>query len=366
MSDNSVLSGNIGEWSELYVFFKLLAEKKLYAANAELEKIEDTYYPVIKILNKDPLGEYEYHTNSVIKIIDSKGTLIDSIPIQKFKDNALILLNKLKSKPAQASFKITALSSFLSKIKISKIKAKSSEKRDITIVVHDMFTGINPKLGFSVKSQIGGDSTLFNASQQTNFVYEITCNKPLTELEIDSINHISSRGKIKDRINSLFKHGCILKFQKIDSSQLTNNLIIVDSALPQMLSEMLIGYYSGKENSVVALTKILIKKNPLKFDLSTKQPFYEYKIKNLLTDIALGMTPKTPWNGIYDANGGYIIVKENGEVLCYHIYNRNEFQEYLFRNTKFETPSSGRNKFGEIYKKDNKLYIKLNLQIRFL
>ena len=366
MSDNSVLSGNIGEWSELYVFFKLLAEKKLYAANAELKKIEDIYYPVIKILNKDPLGEYEYHTNSVIKIIDSKGTLIDSIPIQKFKENALILLNKLKSKPAQRSFEITALSSFLSKIKISKIKAKSSEKRDITIVVHDMFTGFNPKLGFSVKSQIGGDSTLFNASQQTNFVYEITCNKPLTELEIDSINNISSKGKIKDRINSLFNHGCILKFQKIDSSQLTNNLIIVDSALPQMLSEMLIDYYLGKENSVVALTKILIEKNPLKFDLSTEQPFYEYKIKNLLTDIALGMTPKTPWNGIYDANGGYIVVKENGEVLCYHIYNRNEFQEYLFRNTKFETPSSGRNKFGKIYKKDNKLYIKLNLQIRFL
>jgi hypothetical protein len=78
------------------------------------------------------------------------------------------------------------------------------------------------------------------------------------------------------------------------------------------------------------------------------------------------MTPAQPWTGDFQATGGYIIVKEDGEILCYHIYNHNEFQEYLFRNTRFETPSTGRYEFGTIYTENGKNYIKLNLQVRFV
>ena len=84
-----------------------------------------------------------------------------------------------------------------------------------------------------------------------------------------------------------------------------------------------------------------------------------------MTDAALGMTSFKVWNGIYHATGGYLIVKGNGDVLCYHIYNRNQFENYLFANTKLETPSSGKHKFGEIYENDGLFYFKLNLQVRF-
>ena len=61
----------------------------------------------------------------------------------------------------------------------------------------------------------------------------------------------------------------------------------------------------------------------------------------------------------------YLIIKENGDVLCYHIYNRNEFENYLFNNTKLDTASSSRHQFGTIYTESGELYFKLNLQIRF-
>jgi type II restriction enzyme len=77
------------------------------------------------------------------------------------------------------------------------------------------------------------------------------------------------------------------------------------------------------------------------------------------------MMPTSVWSGIYDATGGYLIVKEDGDVLCYHIYNRNAFEDYLYKNTKFETASSTRHDFGKIYENADKLYFKLNLQIRF-
>lgn len=40
----------------------------------------------------------------------------------------------------------------------------------------------------------------------------------------------------------------------------------------------------------------------------------------------LGMMPSKVWTGELDATGGYLVVKDNGEILCYHIYNRNEFE----------------------------------------
>ena len=86
----------------------------------------------------------------------------------------------------------------------------------------------------------------------------------------------------------------------------------------------------------------------------------------MLTECALGMLPSKPWDGTADATGGYIIVREDGEVLCYHLFNRNEFENYLLLNTKFETASTSRHQFGSIYKENGKYYLKLNLQIRFI
>lgn len=42
-------SGNKGEWSELYVLFKLLADKELSAGDADLNKIQSLIYPIMII-----------------------------------------------------------------------------------------------------------------------------------------------------------------------------------------------------------------------------------------------------------------------------------------------------------------------------
>lgn len=53
------------------------------------------------------------------------------------------------------------------------LKASSTAKTDITIVVHDQRTNQQPTLGFSIKSQLGSPSTLLNAGKTTNFIYKI-------------------------------------------------------------------------------------------------------------------------------------------------------------------------------------------------
>lgn len=43
------LKGNKGEWSELYAFFKLLADGRLYCGDGHLNRYDDRYYPILEI-----------------------------------------------------------------------------------------------------------------------------------------------------------------------------------------------------------------------------------------------------------------------------------------------------------------------------
>lgn len=226
------------------------------------------------------------------------------------------------------------------------------------------FKQTNPELGFSIKSQLGGASTLLNAGKTTNFIYEIN-NLNLSQNQISEINEIDTRSKIKDRIGKVIELGGNLQFDKTESSVFGNNLILIDSALPKIIAESLLLFFSSNYSTIPELASQMSEKNPLGYNLEANHPFYSYKIKRFLTDIALGMMPSKVWTGELDATGGYLVVKENGEVLCYHIYNRNEFEDYLFTNTKLETASSTRHEFGEIFEENGQYYFKLNLQIRF-
>ena len=62
-----MLSGNVGEWSEIYTLLKLLGEGKVYAGDQNLEKIKDIVYPIIMIIRQEKDGVYDY----LEKIIDS-------------------------------------------------------------------------------------------------------------------------------------------------------------------------------------------------------------------------------------------------------------------------------------------------------
>lgn len=122
--------------------------------------------------------------NVIIKVIsESTGAEIATISISDFNDNAELLLNSIKVvKTKDGAFEIPALEGFISKLKCNTSKAKSSDKAYIILVVHDSQIGSEPKLCFSIKSQLGSPSTFFNASGTTNFIYGLS-GHTLTESE---------------------------------------------------------------------------------------------------------------------------------------------------------------------------------------
>ena len=367
-----MITGNKGDWSEIYALFKLLSDKILVPGDDEIQRIPDIFYPIIRILRSETSGDFEYSIEDDIVLISGNEEEI-RMPIEIFKEKALYLLNYIKSikSKSDGSFSVPVIEDFMRSINCISLKANSSVKTDITIVIHDQRTNQQPTLGFSVKSQLGSASTLFNAVLSSNFIYEVS----ETVLSDDEMNEVNSlfikRGKkllrdVKGRTKLILQKGANLSFIKVEKPVFSNNLMLIDSLLPEILSEIVVSYYSGKSSLLSELVNNIERINPLRFDITNNHEFYRYKIKRFLTDTALGMLPSKVWNGKYDATGGYLVVKEDGNILCYHLYNRNEFENYLINNTKLETPSSSRHGFGELHKENNKMVFKLNLQIRFI
>ena len=356
-----MIYGNKGEWSEIYALFMLLGDKQLFAGDADLNKVEELFYPIIKIIRNESGGNFEYALNDDLVII-SGGEEELRIPVSTFIDQSVILLAKIKE--STGAFSIPEIEEFMTAVNCHTLKAKSTSKTDIRIVIHDQRINQTAELGFSIKSQLGGEATLLNAGKTTNFIYKLDDFDPTAE-EISEINEIDTRSKIKDRIAAINGKGGNLTFTTLEQNIFKNNLVLIDSLLPNILAEIIKTFFTSNLSTTEDLTANINQINPLNYDTQFAHTFYDYKIKRFLTDVALGMTPSKVWTGIYDATGGYLIVKENGDVLCYHIYNRNQFEDYLFANTKLDTASSSRHEFGKIYAENGQLFFKLNLQIRF-
>lgn len=233
-------------------------------------------------------------------------------------------------------------------------------KTDITMQIHDPRTGHMPTSGFSIKSELGHAPTLLNASGATNFVYEV---EGLDSEDVDKINAIDTRTKIIDRIKAIKSKCADFSFIEVANETFASNLEVVDSKLAELLSYALLYYYSDEVSTCVQAVEKLIENNPM----SVRNPasYYATKFKKFLTSTALGMVPAKPWDGKDEAAGGYILVTTSGDVLAYHIYNRDSFEEYLLRNTKFERASTKRHGFAKLYSENGKTYINLNMQIRF-
>jgi type II restriction enzyme len=244
---------------------------------------------------------------------------------------------------------------FVNNLNANSITAPSTSD-DVKIIIQDS--------SFSIKSQLGSASTLLNAGNTTNILYRLS-GKNLTDDDIANINGIENH---LPRMKALFDMGCKLEYVDTPHDTFRDNLQFLDTSMPRFIAECLVADCEESSTSKVSdVVAVVAKRNPLHYMGKNVETFYEHKMKVLLVDVALGMTPSKQWLGKYDANGGYLVVRKDGEVVCYHFYNRNDIEDYLYYNTRFERASRSRYGFGSLYRGDDgQVYIKLNLQIRFL
>lgn len=360
-----MLKGNKGEWSEIYVLLRLLANGKIYAADSDLNRLEDVYFPIIKVIREEQKGEIkEYSTGDVI-VIHINGVKVKEVPALEFENEADILLHDINSKSAKGAFSVENTQNFMDKILCYKLSAPATDKTDITIKIVDINTGYSPVVGFSIKSELGAAPTLLNAGKTTNFIYEVIHSNPSLLRETNAIYKVSG-GKnhtdVKGRITKIINEQGELHYCKMNNATFQDNLVLIDSNMDRIIAETLLYFYKDGITNCDEMVCKLEQENPMKYGNVNA---YRYKFKKFLTAVALGMKPATVWDGVDEATGGYIVVTKEGNVLAYHIYNRNYFEEYLLKNTKYETASTTRHEFGEVYNDQGRDFIALNLQVRF-
>lgn len=245
----------------------------------------------------------------------------------------------------------------------TKFRVKSSNLKDILINLQVPHTSVSTNLRYRIKSSLRSLSILFGSKQSTSFIYEI--NSP-AGYNPETVNELNGRFKFKSRFKMLEKNGCELVFHDLESEIFRKNLQMVDSYLPKLLGAALYYYYSGKSKSeIISVLEVLKKFNPLDFDFLDTHPIYEYKLRKCLTAMVLGMTSDTLWDGNYSAYGYCLTITKDGEKIIDHLYNEDEFQDFLLHHSKLDVPDSGRHEFGKVFKKDDRFFIRLNLQIRY-
>ena len=368
---------NKGEWAEFYVMLKLLGDGRLYTANKLLQKNYQNYLDVLKVIRQEcETSVIEYiidELKSVVEIrVQDSNEVLAVISTDEFKENASKLFDGIKdakgsSIPAPDSVCNFAKVIYVSRPKAPAVKALKKQfggKNDIFIEVRDGQTSIVSIMGFSIKSKFGMNPTLFNAGSSSQFLYKLSnCNDELMN-EFNDISVNGGRGWAKCK-SFISDHDISLEFSKTQNPIYNDNLFLIRESMSKIMAwcvkDRLIDAANGYE--VKETVERMVAKNPL--NVPNPDVYYEKAIKDFLMAGFTGMTAGKLWDGREQVNGGYIVVLDDGDVVCYHSNDRESFRDYLYKNTHFEYVSADKYVWSRIMKIENEYYLPLNVSVRF-
>lgn len=402
---------NRGEWTEAYVFMRLLGDGRIYGASSELTKDDATYIDIINIIRDEPdkMLIFERFVDANIAYIKASknGESIKVVTAPEFSEYAQVLYDSIKTLTANRITCVAEVQDYLESLGIDSPKAHLSDsakekygaKTDVIITSEDSLDHSKTTEGFSVKSHIGSPATLFNCSQTSGFTFKIVgCD----EKGMHEIN-------VKDTflsIMKLIKEKFSLEYVGCRNEAFEQNIAIVDSRMEEVLSAAVLAqasYYGACGSNVKDVCNKVVELNPI--NVKNPQLFYPAKFKDFLFVSFAGMTASSLWNGRKRLTGGYIDVSSNGEMLYYRAMPDDIFGNYLFENTYFDRPDRGmckdlavamanayiagrvlteseentylykngvsgakkskKGNFGYVYEKQGQYFIDLNFQIRF-
>ena len=369
---------NKGEWAEFYVMLKLLGEGKLYTADKLLQKNYKNYLDILKVIRQEletQILEYVIDRESGYVTIGNKedGKIFATVPMKEFEENAHKLFDGIKDEKGISISAPESVCDFAKVIYVEKPKAPAVKalkkefggKNDIIIEVRDGQTSIVSVMGFSIKSKFGSNPTLFNAGSSSQYVYKLTgCDDDLM-MEFNEITDDKGNRGWSKCAEYLHSHGISAEYSHVKNPAYASNLFLVresmDKIMAWCLKDRLLGM--NKNHNVMETTERMTSENPLK--VPNPGVYYEKAMKDFLIAGFTGMTAANAWDGKEQVNGGYIVVMDDGDVLCYHSNDRESFREYLYRNTFFEYVSAKKYSWSYIEKIDGEYYLPLNISVRF-
>lgn len=374
---------NKGELSELYAFVYALGNSRLPLANEKLHVL-GRHIEFRKLYRKedeqkindykvDLNNEYDLNEKDIVDI-KYRGKVIGTVARSEFKDSATKLLALIQDNHEIDDDNETIIT-VKERLHTKNMSAKSADKSDFSGEIVSPDVPGTQHLGFSVKSNLGSAPTLINSNGKSSaFRYEVLKNgRSLTESDFQTLNQFNSA---KNTTKKLLEEGYELRFSNVRGVALNYNLRLIDSAAPELIASLLVERFCGKNNSDTLSTVIdriceddIVTKYPavqkLGSNMQERLAMLSFKTKAVLLGFATGATVGKVWDGRDEANGGFIVVKNDGEVVCLELFNRNAIGEYLLNWTYFENPSRARHGHDQLYLEDGKVYVDLQFQVRF-
>lgn len=367
---------NRGEWAEFYVLLKALGDGRLYSVTDSLSINRDSYLEILRVIREEVanvITNYCVDSSAATVSIKQGDLLLATVPMQAFLDNAKILFEELSkgssglSIPAPDSVCEFAQQIFVSRPKAPSVKSLShlGGKNDIYFEVRDAKTALVSIMGFSIKSRFASQATLFNSGSSSQYLFRLSNCSPEIMIEFNSIRDEKGHRGWRLCKQYLEMHNMQLEYVKPANQIYNDNLELVRDSMAEIMAwcikDRLIS--NNTDYGVMETAERLIEANPL--HKSNGAVYYPKAIKDFLMASFTGMTAGRVWDGKEQVNGGYIVVTETGDVLCYHSNDRETFRDYLYRNTHFEYVSVEKYKWSFIEQDGPDFIIPLNFSIRF-
>ena len=340
---------NKGELSEIYALLKIIVQRMIHYGDEKGAAINE----YINILRIQTTSNQLVLADVNVSVVGLDGFPQRTIPLVEIATSEELTQLANHIRLGIGTFSHHQLDRATQLLSLEKTKGTSYEKADIQIDFAEQGEAYQQQ-GMGIKSFLGGLPTLLNASQATNFIYEVN---GISSSLMDSVNSIDSSSKIRDRVSTILKAGGCFEFVKCEKEVYESNLRKVDTQMPKMIAELLFLFFSGQKNNLLSdIPKHLVSVDITRDELACRlADFVKYSM--------LGIFPNKPWSGDISANGVFL-VKNDAEIVVYHTSKEKALKQFFYQHCVFDTPSSGRHQFGMLYTENNRLFFKLNLQLR--
>ena len=361
------------ELGELYTFFRLLADGAVSLGMPQAVKNDTKRWPVAMIQREEHDGTRRYYIEQdevgiVTGTLDKNKTFIANaeggrnFPREDFGDAAALILHTLKTVSGEEIEISEGLEAFLDAVNIYDLEANTDDRTDLSVA---FWHPEAPLTGFSVRCRLAPMNPLLDGGRTANLKLEQSGIK----FAVPTVNKVNalpeSPTEVAERMLMIERLGGVLKYSDVADRVFRCNLLMIDLHFPRMLAEMVRIMHLDGITRVSELTERIKEMNVLKIkdELINKHGFYEFKMKQFLLALALGMRPAKIYNGTDSAVGGMFLTDGNGEVLCYHKSERQTFADFLYQNSRFEKSSVDKDKYGFLERENGVYYFKLNVKI---
>lgn len=331
------------------------------AGNSNIDKLNDLFYQIyITLYNKKHIHG-EVLENTCFEISTTGGVCLLRTKASVFYEEVIKLLRGFDESDKEVAAKYF----------VQNLLGNNARYDGVPTAVKTLWIDCKNK---SIESV----STLLNASgDNTNFIFEVKGG--MDDEKMEHFNNIFKttvrKGEIcfdiatADRMQYLHQIGCDIQFVGTAKNGARTNLVKYGGMeMPAIVGGMLKKFYfenlSGS-TSVEDCIEYLAENDIVGYGFDDLRETYRGKIAQFLLCTFTGMRLGSPWNGRQEVNGGYIVVKNNGDVVAFHSTIADEFKDFLVAKMRMESPSHSRHRDMVIYKDGDRYYLKLALQLRF-